>query len=231
MWGIFGSRAQSTRASSESPRKTQPLSSSRDEEDASSDLEQRIIRSAGQPTQAALKANQSRTHAQQRRTNSFSDKLPILLLIFFFASTSFFSVDLKSCKELMYESSSENPIETLQLLTDDIFYADDEATKALVELVGGPTDSLSCPEGQWPIQDTVLPSRITSEGRKIPKIIHMTGRSRCTTEVMYDTINLWRLQNHSLFFHDDEAMDRLLSNHWPKFRRADLWRYLITWEL
>jgi hypothetical protein len=54
----------------------------------------------------------------------------------------------------------------------------------------------------------------------------------------------WRLHNHSYYFHDDNAIDMLFSQHWPEFPhlrnvarcirsgtiKADLWRYLVLWE-
>lgn len=82
------------------------------------------------------------------------------------------------------------------------------------------------------------------QGRKIPKIIHMTSKSRCFTENYALSINKWKFDGYSLLMHDDAAVDRLFSREWLEFPllkevrscistgagMADLWRYLVIWE-
>jgi mannosyltransferase OCH1-like enzyme len=103
------------------------------------------------------------------------------------------------------------------------------------------------------IHSTILPISIThfdhhhnssKKPRKIPKIIHITSKSKCTLPEVAETINKWRLPNHSLYFHDDTAMETLLQRDWVDFpflkmiqkclvsgaAKADLWRLLILWE-
>ena len=97
------------------------------------------------------------------------------------------------------------------------------------------------------IRSTILPESITNyPPRKIPRIIHLTSRSKCTmAKVKEATIDKWRsLTNHSLYFHDDDAMEALLQRDWPEFpylkmiqkclvsgaAKADLWRLLVLWE-
>ena len=72
----------------------------------------------------------------------------------------------------------------------------------------------------------------------------MTSKSRCVTPAFAANIEKWRLPGHSLFFHDDLAVDRFLSQDFPLFphfsnvmkcinngaSKADLWRYLMIWE-
>ena len=97
----------------------------------------------------------------------------------------------------------------------------------------------------------------TVRPRKIPKIIHMTSKSRCFPSNFHDNIQLWQqhknLEDHSLYIHDDAAVDRLLSSsssqgqprllhslfpHLNLARKclrsgaglADLWRYVVLWE-
>lgn len=86
----------------------------------------------------------------------------------------------------------------------------------------------------------------TSAKRKIPKMIHMTSKSRCLTSKIKDNIIKWKeeLPDHSIYFHDDAAVDRLLSKYFPGFPHlqnvkacsisgaavADIWRYLVLWE-
>jgi len=106
----------------------------------------------------------------------------------------------------------------------------------------------------------------TTNGRKIPYTIHMTSKSRCFSTNFYDNIQFWRTlaptiqqrgeqqgqeqqqqqQQHpySIYLHDDDAVNRLLSQNWELFPHmnlarkclrsgaglADLWRYLVLWE-
>eukprot|EP00934_Nitzschia_sp_Nitz4_P001274 Nitzschia sp. Nitz4//scaffold28_size193895//138668//139897//NITZ4_001676-RA/size193895-augustus-gene-0.311-mRNA-1//-1//CDS//3329546015//1274//frame0 len=81
-------------------------------------------------------------------------------------------------------------------------------------------------------------------GRHIPKIIHVTSKSRCLTETFRKNLDLWHLEGYSLYFHDDTAVDRLLAKYVPAFPhlqlvsecthsgagKADIWRYLVLWE-
>jgi mannosyltransferase OCH1-like enzyme len=97
---------------------------------------------------------------------------------------------------------------------------------------------------------TYLPDRIlntttdTFVARKIPRIVHMTSKSRCMTQTFVDNIQTWYFPDHNFYFHDDDAVDRLLQKYWPSFPhisvaskflrsgagKADLWRYLLLWE-
>ncbi len=80
--------------------------------------------------------------------------------------------------------------------------------------------------------------------RQIPKIIHMTSKSRCMTQKVKANILKWRLPGYSIYFHDDAAVNRLLEKYFPAFphlqmikecsisgaAKADIWRYLVLWE-
>lgn len=97
------------------------------------------------------------------------------------------------------------------------------------------------------INDTVLdPSLAYDGGRKIPRIIHITSKSRCVLSPFLQNVNKWKetFPSHSVFFHDDEAVHRLLDRQWPEFPNiahalqcinsgaaiADLWRSLVLYE-
>ncbi|KAL3924634.1 MAG: hypothetical protein SGILL_000921, partial [Bacillariaceae sp.] len=90
--------------------------------------------------------------------------------------------------------------------------------------------------------DTISPN---AWSRKIPKVVHITGKTRCLSQPFYENLKKWQLQDHSLYFHDDAAVDRLLQEeYWPEFpqlknlqhcmvsgaAKADLWRYLILYR-
>jgi hypothetical protein len=111
------------------------------------------------------------------------------------------------------------------------------------------TDSdkpIECAEGLIPIPDTVLdPTLAWTDGRKIPRVVHVNSKSRCMTKEFAENTDKWRLKDHSLFMHDDDAMDRLLNRYWPEFPqlqqiqkctnfggplKADIWRALILYE-
>jgi hypothetical protein len=105
---------------------------------------------------------------------------------------------------------------------------------------------IECAEGLIPVPDTVLdPALAWTDGRKIPRVVHVTSRSRCMTKEFAENIDKWRFKDHSLFMHDDDAMDKLLNREWPEFPllqqvqkclafggavKADIWRALVLYE-
>ena len=80
--------------------------------------------------------------------------------------------------------------------------------------------------------------------RKIPRVVHVTGKTRCLSQPFLANLNKWKLENHSFYFHDEDAMDRLLNEEWPEFpqlkmiqncmisgaAKSDLWRYLLLYR-
>jgi len=123
-------------------------------------------------------------------------------------------------------------------------------------------DEPSCPLGLFRVNDTISSpesaygyevfgsggdryDRNRSRHRKIPRIVHVTSRTRCMPREFVDNLEKWRFRNHSFFFHNEEAMERLLfEKEWPEFPqlrqalrctkggagRADVWRALVMWE-
>lgn len=84
---------------------------------------------------------------------------------------------------------------------------------------------------------------------RIPHIIHQTSKSRCLTKRLAECTEEWKKRlvydhNWSYYFHDDDAVNRLLRQNFPDFPRlhpvlscirygtvkADLWRYVVLWE-
>jgi len=117
----------------------------------------------------------------------------------------------------------------------------------LQQLVGelSPSDEALCEKrGGKYFHDTILPESVTHTNRKIPRIIHFTSRTRCLSNVFHATLSAWRLTNHSVYLHDEDAIDRLMFRKWNMFphlqevmkcigagaEKADLWRYLVMWE-
>jgi mannosyltransferase OCH1-like enzyme len=154
--------------------------------------------------------------------------LVVALLLSLSYVVQFTSVDLKQVTEqrqVTFESSGQRT--------------------SLTQLAG--TDKpIQCAEGLVPVPDTVLdPALKFIDGRKIPRVVHVTSRSRCMTKEFAKNIDKWRFKDHSLFMNDDDAMDELLSRYWPEFPqlqqvqqclkyggavKADIWRALILYE-
>mmetsp|Transcript_25201 Transcript_25201/g.37322 ORF Transcript_25201/g.37322 Transcript_25201/m.37322 type:complete len:449 (-) Transcript_25201:168-1514(-) len=82
---------------------------------------------------------------------------------------------------------------------------------------------------------------------KIPRILHVSMKSRCLPRDLARTMDRWKetLPNYSIFFHDDEAVSRLIDQEWPQFpdlhramrcilykgaMRIDVWRVLILYK-
>lgn len=114
---------------------------------------------------------------------------------------------------------------------------------SLAELVQSSTAPLQkCPNGSSPIVDN-----ITNDGptRNIPRIIHITSKHRCATPAVHAVVDQWRFSGHSLYFHDDTAVERLTSHPlsqsvFPLLNetlkcvtngatKSDLWRYLVLY--
>lgn len=77
---------------------------------------------------------------------------------------------------------------------------------------------VSCPKGTSPVPMVVNETADLGLGRKIPKIVHLTGKSKCLTPPLLDVARRWSLEGYSFYFHDDEAVNRLLHHKFPLFR-------------
>jgi mannosyltransferase OCH1-like enzyme len=103
----------------------------------------------------------------------------------------------------------------------------------------------TCPDGLKYVKNTFVPESINSLERKIPKIVHMTSKSKCFSNPYAENAELWRFDGYSFFLHDDKAVHALInSKDWSEFpllkevlgclvtgaALADLWRYLVLWE-
>jgi hypothetical protein len=105
--------------------------------------------------------------------------------------------------------------------------------------------NVTCPDGLKPINQVVNWEAEHNDTRKIPRIIHMTGKTVCLTDPFYKNAQSWQLKGYSFYFHDDQAVQRLLLNKywdefpllqyaWPCYGNkggatfADIWRYLLV---
>ena len=116
----------------------------------------------------------------------------------------------------------------------------------LTKLVDTDNYSETCPPGLERFNDTILDPSLAYEGgrRRIPRIIHFTAKSRCLPPKLHSHLAMWKFANYSIFFHDDHAVQRLLTKHFPEFPHltqmlpcihsgagvADLWRAVVLYE-
>lgn len=109
------------------------------------------------------------------------------------------------------------------------------------------SSALRCPDNLILVAniDNLLSSSRDVSTRKIPKTVHQTSKSRCITQKVAKAAREWSLRDGwSYFFHDDDAVMRLLQHEFPEFPhlaliarnclahgtlKADLWRYLVLW--
>ena len=85
----------------------------------------------------------------------------------------------------------------------------------------------------------------THQQQRIPFIIHQTGSTRCIPTALAEAMSNWRnLSMYQYYFHDDDAVWRLLNQEWPEFPYlkkllrclnsmtavSDIWRLLVLWE-
>jgi hypothetical protein len=113
----------------------------------------------------------------------------------------------------------------------------------LIDLVNSERET--CAAGLSLVEDDIIDKSLAfADNRKIPRIVHVTSRTRCMPPEFVNVINKWRFPEHSFFFHNEVAMQRLLGKHWPEFpqlqhvlrctkggaAKADLWRALVMWE-
>jgi hypothetical protein len=126
----------------------------------------------------------------------------------------------------------------------------DTGISALRDLVETDSETECVSDQMVLVRDRLLfqPELLSWSTRLIPKVIHVTSRSRCLPTVFADNLQLWKdaLPDHSFLFHNDAAMERLLyeksTDLFPHLEsvlrycsvsvaaRADLWRALVLYE-
>lgn len=116
---------------------------------------------------------------------------------------------------------------------------------------GADAKDLECPHPLVPFQNVVQKPKNTNEkpnGEElIPRILHFSFKSRCLARDHARILSRWmeKLPHHSIFFHDDDAVDRLISQEWEEFpelsdamkcifykgaMKIDVWRILILYK-
>jgi hypothetical protein len=91
---------------------------------------------------------------------------------------------------------------------------------SLSELTQNPPEgSIQCRSPYMvPIYDKVVPNEEGRQHPKIPRIIHVSFNRRCVPDELAYNIAKWQesLPNYSFYFHDDDAVQRLLSLSRPQ---------------
>jgi hypothetical protein len=83
--------------------------------------------------------------------------------------------------------------------------------------------------------------------RAIPRNVHLSMKSRCMPKDLASNVQRWKdaLPLHSVYFHDDAAVERLIKEEWPEFpllsifmncvrykgaMKIDIWRILVVYR-
>jgi hypothetical protein len=119
---------------------------------------------------------------------------------------------------------------------------------SLIELTNGHVREISCPPQLVPAYNMIVEPNSSAFGPcKIPRIMHFTMRRRCLPPDLFKTLQKWQaaLPGHSIYFHDDEAVDKLMNQDWPEFPhlskvftclkfggaiKIDVWRALVLYK-
>jgi len=124
---------------------------------------------------------------------------------------------------------------------------ENQVLQNLLMLTGGhkvhSDNLLSCPQNLHRLVEVLKPSL----NHTIPLILHVNMESRCLPRDLADTLKAWQeaLPNASVFFHDNEAVERLFQHNWPEFphlstalqcfidnesMKVDVWRLLVLYQ-
>jgi len=96
-----------------------------------------------------------------------------------------------------------------------MYSGDSDLTPLEVLTRSSDASTMTCPNGMVPVQDTIVPRNVSHPaGRKIPRIVHFTSKSRCVLPKVRDSLDRWRFPNHAFYFHDDDAVMALLNESW-----------------
>lgn len=125
----------------------------------------------------------------------------------------------------------------------------------LIDLTGGGSvEKIKCPYPLIPFYNKVVRNKnvnVTDSSvlnpQQISRILHVSFKSRCLNKDLVAIMEQWKktLPNYSIFFHDDDAVDRLIyGNDWSEFPHLhklmqcvkagamtiDVWRVLLIYK-
>ena len=146
--------------------------------------------------------------------------------------------------EQQLANSFEAPTTTIpQVVTIERKDSVPSSTTIPLETLTDGTKTIECSEPLIFVPNHIL-DHLNLQDRKIPRIVHVTSKSRCMTKPFVDNLQTWQFPDHNFYFHDDNAVDRLFQKAWPSFPHIsvatrcmrpgaatiDLWRLLVLWE-
>ncbi len=187
--------------------------------------------------------NKSAKHIQKRSLNRLSFRLEVVIGI---VTVCFFYFQ---CQLLPSGLGDQGFFHNFTTSTEHEF--DKNTFTLIVEIAKSYTKELNCSLPLVPVYDRIIdPSSSSSQmqERKIPNTLHVSFKNRCVPPDIADSVDKWKkaLPNHSIIFHDDEAVDRLIFDQsWPEFphlklfmncvkftsaMRIDIWRILVLYR-
>lgn len=116
---------------------------------------------------------------------------------------------------------------------------------------GAQAKSMTCPPPLVLFENVIIPqdrsNTTEAQTQLIPKIFHFSYKSRCLPRDLARHLDRWKesFPSYSIFFHDDDAVDKLISQDWPEFpqlqksmrcvlfkgaMKIDLWRVLVLYR-
>ena len=178
------------------------------------------------------------------------DTQPVMRLanIYLFLAFSFLQIQLfnKALRLAQIHESASASLSIYWTQPQPAAVATDATAISLADLANTFPET-ECPDGLHLIQDKWIDPRVVySDDRLIPRLIHVTGKSRCVSEFFRNNLIVhWRnIPDHAFVFYNDAAVDRLLTKHFAEFphmaqvlpcirggaAKADLFRAVVVWE-
>lgn len=153
----------------------------------------------------------------------------------------------------LYLSKEENDPDintdpTKQIDDDDFGKESSSILEQLTELTlnSAIVNTASCPKPLSLYQNRVFKD-VSLSKQPIPLILHVSMKSRCLPQDLIFFMKRWeeKIPQFSIFFHDDDAVERLFEQSWPEFpllktfmqcvqykgaMKIDVWRLLVLYK-
>ncbi len=150
-----------------------------------------------------------------------------------------FIISLDDVKDVYYDQMGIDPwdLQSTTTKTEKISKVGDIANLTY-------TPPIQCPSGQRRMMSAHNPHLHGLDYRKIPNIIHQMANTRCLTRNFERAAIQWAFRRYSYYFHDRNAVERLVYSDFPEFPQLKLlndfclepvlsfglWKYLVLWS-
>lgn len=150
-----------------------------------------------------------------------------------------FIISLDDVRDVYYDQMGIDPWEFMGAMSEQVSQVVD-----LANLTYTPP-TLQCPSGQRRMMSAHNPQLYGLSYRKIPNIVHQTATTRCLTRNLDRGTVKWAFRRYSYYFHDQNAVQRLVHSDYPEFPQLKLlqtascltppllfglWKYLVLWS-